>query len=87
MVIKNELGKRELGIYLVALIGSALISGFALDTVLSHLGIGVNLVHGEHAEMISMLHQFSGLVLAILLLRLILKRIQKFNRLRRTSNA
>lgn len=87
MVIKNELGKRELGIYLVALIGSALVCGFALDTIFSDFGIGVDLANGEHAEMISVLHQFSGLVLAILILRLIIKRVQKFSHQRRTSNA
>lgn len=70
MVIKNELGGRELVVYLIALIGSALACGMLLDAVIDSFGWQIALSHGEHGEMQSLLYQISAIVLAALMLRL-----------------
>ncbi|MGB3726168.1 MAG: SO_0444 family Cu/Zn efflux transporter [Glaciecola sp.] len=67
MVIKNELGKRELFIYLVALIGSALMSGFVVDAIFSYFSITLDVKHGGHSEMLSNMHQLSAVILALLI--------------------
>lgn len=67
MVIKNELGTRELGLYLVSLIGSALVSGFAVDAIFSYFSLELSLAHGDHSGMVGLLHQLAALVLAGLL--------------------
>ena len=67
MIIKQELGKRELYIYLVALIGSALLSGYVLDTVFTYYNITMSLTHGGHSNMMGMVYQASAVVLALLI--------------------
>ena len=74
MVIKNELGGRELVVYLIALIGSALACGMLLDALIDSFGWQIALSHGEHGEMQSLLYQISAIVLAALMLRLGIKR-------------
>ena len=64
MLIKNELGKRELGLYLLAIISSALISGIILDMLFKQFDWQMQLSHGEHSDMIGILYQGSALVLA-----------------------
>jgi hypothetical protein len=64
MVIKNELGKRELGLYLLAIISSALISGLILDVLFKQFDWQMQLSHGEHSDMIGILYQGCALVLA-----------------------
>jgi uncharacterized membrane protein YraQ (UPF0718 family) len=64
MVIKNELGKRELGLYLLAIISSAVISGLLLDVLFKQFDWQMQLSHGEHSDMVGILYQGCALVLA-----------------------
>jgi hypothetical protein len=64
MVIKNELGKRELGLYLLAIISSAVISGLILDVLFKQFNWQMQLSHGEHSDMVGILYQGCALVLA-----------------------
>ena len=64
LVIKNELGKRELGLYLLAIISSAVISGLILDVLFKQFDWQMQLSHGEHSGMVSILYQGCALVLA-----------------------
>lgn len=68
MVIKNELGKRELYLYLTALIGSALVAGLLVDYLFTAFDWSLALNHGEHSEMQSLLYSLSALVLAALMI-------------------
>lgn len=83
MIIKNELGLKELMIYLVALIGSALVAGMALDAVMQLYGWQLMLSHGEHSEMQSLLYQGSAVILAGLMLRLGFKKLKTHSFTRR----
>ncbi|WP_100657895.1 SO_0444 family Cu/Zn efflux transporter [Alteromonas flava] len=74
MVIKQELGKRELLVYLVALISSALIAGWALDGVIAQFDLSINLAHGVHSDMQSLIYSLSAIVLAVLMIWQIIKR-------------
>lgn len=76
MIIKNELGARELGIYLVALIGSALLSGFVVDALFEQFSFSLDLVHGEHSDMLSIVHQLGAVILAALLVWQMLKQLK-----------
>ena len=80
MVIKNELGSRELGLYLVSLIASALLAGIAVDLIFEYFSLEMNLAHGEHSSMVSMLHQTSAIVLAALIAWQWLKWMLKLNK-------
>jgi uncharacterized membrane protein YraQ (UPF0718 family) len=71
MVIKNELGKRELVMYLLALIGSALLCGYILDVMFETFDWSLALSHGGHSEVVSALHQGSAVALALLMLRIV----------------
>ena len=64
MVIKNELGKRELGLYLLAIISSALLSGLILDMLFKQFDWQMQLSHGEHSDMVGILYQGCAVVLA-----------------------
>lgn len=64
MVIKNELGKRELGLYLLAIISSALIAGLILDFLFEKFNWQLQLSHGEHSNMVGIFYQGCALVLA-----------------------
>jgi uncharacterized membrane protein YraQ (UPF0718 family) len=64
MVIKNELGKRELGLYLVAIVSSALTAGLILDFLFEQFEWQLQLSHGEHSDMIGVFYQGCALVLA-----------------------
>jgi uncharacterized membrane protein YraQ (UPF0718 family) len=64
MVIKNELGKRELGLYLLAIISSALVAGLMLDVLFEQFNWQMQLSHGEHSDMIGIFYQACALVLA-----------------------
>lgn len=76
MVIKNELGRRELLIYLIALIGSALAAGMLLDILMTTFDWQLSLSHGEHSDMQSLVYQISAVMLAGLMLRLGFKRVK-----------
>jgi uncharacterized membrane protein YraQ (UPF0718 family) len=73
MVIKNELGKRELGLYLLAIISSALVSGLILDLLFEQFDWQLQLSHGEHSAMVGVFYQ----VCALLLAGLIIYQLQK----------
>jgi uncharacterized membrane protein YraQ (UPF0718 family) len=64
MVIKNELGKRELVIYLIAIVVSAVSSGLLLDYLFELFQWEMQLAHGDHSDMMGFLYQASALVLA-----------------------
>jgi uncharacterized membrane protein YraQ (UPF0718 family) len=64
MVIKNELGNRELGLYLLAIISSALIAGLILDVLFEQFNWQMQLSQGEHSDMVGVLYQGCALVLA-----------------------
>lgn len=64
MVIKNELGKRELALYLVAIVSSALAAGVVLDFLFEQFNWQLQLSHGEHSAMLGIFYQLSALVLA-----------------------
>ena len=48
MVIKNELGKRELGLYLLAIVFSALTSGLILDFLFEQFDWQLQLSHARY---------------------------------------
>jgi len=64
MVIKNELGKRELGLYLLAIVSSALTAGLILDFLYEQFDWQLQLSHGEHSNMMGIFYQGCALVLA-----------------------
>jgi uncharacterized membrane protein YraQ (UPF0718 family) len=64
MVIKSELGKRELGLYLLAIVSSALGAGVILDALFAQFDWQLQLSHGEHSDMIGLFYQGCALVLA-----------------------
>jgi hypothetical protein len=68
MVIKNELGNRELGLYLLAIISSALIAGLILDVLFEQFNWQMQLSQGEHSDMVGVLYQGCALVLAGLII-------------------
>ncbi|MFT5675019.1 MAG: uncharacterized membrane protein YraQ (UPF0718 family) [Paraglaciecola sp.] len=68
MVIKNELGIRELIIYLISIIVSAVIAGLSLDYLMEAFNLQLQLKHGAHSNMIGSFYQLCALVLATLML-------------------
>jgi uncharacterized membrane protein YraQ (UPF0718 family) len=81
MVIKQELGSRELGLYLVSLISSALFSGWLVDTIFSYYSITLTLSHGEHSDMTSLVHQSAAILLAFMLIWQAAKKLKiRFNK-------
>jgi uncharacterized membrane protein YraQ (UPF0718 family) len=64
MVIKKELGKRELSLYLLAIISSALVSGLILDFLFDKFDWQLQLSHGEHSDMVGIFYQVCAIVLA-----------------------
>jgi uncharacterized protein len=64
MVIKNELGKRELAIYLIAITVSAVGSGLLLDYLFDVFQWELTLAHGDHSDMMGFFYQASAVVLA-----------------------
>jgi len=74
MVIKNELGKRELAIYLIAIVVSAVGSGLLLDYLFETFQWEMQLAHGDHSDMMGFLYQASAVVLAGLIVFQLQKR-------------
>jgi len=64
MVIKNELGRRELGLYLLAIVSSALTAGLILDFFFEQFNWQLQLAHGDHSDMVGVFYQGCALVLA-----------------------
>lgn len=74
MVIKNELGKRELALYLLAIILSAVTAGMLLDALFVQFQWQLQLSHGEHSPMVSLFYQLCAWVLALLIIFQLQKR-------------
>lgn len=68
MIIKKELGSRELVLYLVSITVSALAAGLLLDFLFTYFDWQLQLVNGQHDEFISGLYQASAVILAGLIL-------------------
>lgn len=68
MVIKNELGKRELIFYLVGIVSSALVAGLLLDYLFATFNWQLSLTHGQHSDMLGLVYQVCALTLAGLIL-------------------
>jgi uncharacterized membrane protein YraQ (UPF0718 family) len=83
IVIKNELGKRELGLYLLAIISSALVSGLILDFLFERFNWQLQLSHGEHSPMVGVFYQVCALVLAGLIVyqlqKMLIPKVAKLN--------
>lgn len=68
MVIKNELGKRELVLYLLAIITSALGAGIILDLLFEQFNWQLQLSHGAHSDMMGVFYTGCAVVLAAMIL-------------------
>ncbi|MFT2089732.1 SO_0444 family Cu/Zn efflux transporter [Paraglaciecola sp. 2405UD69-4] len=68
MVIKNELGTKELFLYLLGIISAALVSGVVFDKILTMFDWQLALSHGEHSEMMGWVYQGCGVILMTLIL-------------------
>lgn len=80
MVIKNELGKRELLLYLASIILTAIVSGLSLDYLINTMGWQLSLQHGQHGDMVNTFYQFCAIILAILIgYQMHLKYTKKFS--------
>ena len=64
MVIKQELGNKELVIYLTSVILSAIASGLTVDYLFGYFGWTLDLSTGGHGEMTSLVYSISALILA-----------------------
>lgn len=67
MVIKSELGKRELILYLVSIVLTAILSGLTLDYLIDAMGWQLTLQHGQHGEMVNTFYQICAIILAMLI--------------------
>jgi len=77
-VVGKELGKRAVFAYLIGVIGTALAFGFLTDYLVAQYGFVVAPMMGEEHEVLPhWLSLAAGIVLAILILRLLLKMVLK----------
>ena len=77
-VVGKELGKRAVFAYLIGVIGTALAFGFLTDYLVAQYGFVVAPMMGkEHEVLPHWLSLGAGIVLAILMLRLLLKMVLK----------
>jgi uncharacterized membrane protein YraQ (UPF0718 family) len=67
MVIKKELGSRELFIYLASITLSALAAGLLLDFLFDYFGWQMQLSHGGHEGISGLVYQVSAVILALLI--------------------
>ncbi len=77
MVIKNELGKKELVLYLISVVSSALCAGMIVDYLFEVFSWEPSLVHGGHEGMAGWLYKYSALILAGLILFQYTKKLKK----------
>jgi len=68
MVVKNELGVRSLMGYLVGVIATALASGLALDWAVEYFQLTIEVSHGQHSDMTSMVYSAAAIILAGLII-------------------
>ena len=77
-VVGKELGKRAVVAYLIGVIATALAFGFLTDYLVTQYGFVVAPMIGEEHEVLPHWLSFiSGIVLATLMLRLVLKMVLK----------
>ncbi|WP_340680984.1 SO_0444 family Cu/Zn efflux transporter [Paraglaciecola sp.] len=67
MIIKKELGGRELFIYLASITLSALAAGLTLDFLFDYFSWEMQLVHGGHEGVMGLIYQVSAVILALLI--------------------
>ena len=67
MVIRDELGTKELLLYLLSISLSALAAGLALDYLINYFDWQLQLSHGQHEGMLGTVYQVSAIILAVLL--------------------
>jgi uncharacterized membrane protein YraQ (UPF0718 family) len=68
MVVKNELGLRSLIGYLTGVIATALLMGTILDWAVEYYQLTIEVSHGQHGDMTSMLYSASAIILAGLII-------------------
>ncbi|BCE02412.1 SO_0444 family Cu/Zn efflux transporter [Marinicellulosiphila megalodicopiae] len=68
MLVKNELGRRELLIYLLSVIGSALACGVFVNWLFARFQWKLNVVINQQHDMVWILYQVSAVILLILML-------------------
>lgn len=68
MVVKNELGARSLFAYLTGVISSALLMGMLLDWIVDYYQLTIEVSHGEHGDMTSIVYSASAIILAGLII-------------------
>lgn len=68
MVVKNELGSRSLFAYLTGVISSALLMGILLDWIVDYYQLTIEVSHGEHGDMTSIVYSASAIILAGLII-------------------
>lgn len=68
MVVKNELGARSLFAYLTGVISSALLMGILLDWIVDYYQLTIEVSHGEHGDMTSIVYSASAIILAGLII-------------------
>ena len=77
MVIKNELGKKAMMIYLTSVIVSALACGLIVDGVFEYFDWTLDINLGTHHEMVTLLYQLCAIILAGLIGWECLKKIRR----------
>jgi len=75
MVVKNELGIRSLVGYLTGVILTALIMGLSFDWLLAYFNVVIQVSHGQHNEMTSVLYTASAVILTALIITQYAKQI------------
>jgi len=75
MVVKNELGVRSLVGYLTGVILTALIMGLSFDWLLAYFNVVIQVSHGQHSEMTSVLYTVSAIILVTLIITQYAKKI------------
>lgn len=74
MVIKNELGNKELCIYLLSISLCAILSGLALNALLLSFEAELLIQHGSHSDMQNIIYTGSAYLLAVLIAWQLLKK-------------
>lgn len=64
MVVKNELGPRSLLAYLTGVIVTAITMGLILDWAVEYFQLVIEVSHGQHGDMTSMLYSAAAIILA-----------------------
>ena len=68
MVVKQQLGKKELAVYLTSVTLSAIACGYLLNALINVSGLSIDLQPGSHGEMTTLLYQLSASLLALMII-------------------